>query len=95
MTFDDIINLMRKGSETVGFSDRLKFDCGDDGVILLTPEGVSQEDADANCTITITTENLGKLIKGKLNPITGVAMGKLKVNGNPAAALKLMSLLKG
>jgi putative sterol carrier protein len=95
VTFEQIISLMQKGSDSVGFSDRLKFDCGPDGLILLTPEGVSQTDANADCTIKISTENLGKLIKGKLNPITGVAMGKLKVSGNPAAAMKLMTMLKG
>jgi putative sterol carrier protein len=95
VTFEKIVSLMQKGADSVGFSGRLKFDCGPDGLILLTPEGVSQTDADADCTIKISTENLGKLITGKLNPITGVAMGKLKVSGNPAAAMKLMTMLKG
>ncbi len=94
MTFEDIIALMRAGSEKMTFADRLKFDCGTDGVILLSPDGVSQDDTDADCTIKITTENLGKLLKGKLNPMTGVMMGKLKVSGNPAVALKLADVLK-
>lgn len=94
MTYEDIVAMMRKGSENTTFSDRLKFDCGVDGVILLSPDGVSQEDEAADCTIKITAENLGKLLKGKLNPMTGVMMGKLKVSGNPAVALKLADLLK-
>lgn len=95
MTFDDILGVMRTGAERVGFKDRLKFDCGADGMILLSPEGVSQADEAADCTIKITTENLGKLLKGKLNPMTGVMMGKLKVSGNPAVALKMAEMLKG
>ena len=95
MTFDEILDVMRRGAEASGFKDRLKFDCGPDGMILMTQDGVSQADEAADCTIKITTENLGKLIKGKLNPMTGVMMGKLKVSGNPAVALKLAELLKG
>ena len=94
MTFDDIVGLMRHGAEKVGFTDRLKFDCGPDGMIFLSPEGVSQDDAEADCTIRISTANLEQLIKGKLNPMTGVVMGKLKVSGNPTVALKLAALLK-
>lgn len=94
MTFDEITALMRKGAEAVGFADRLKFDCGADGIIFLSPEGVTHDDAEADCTIKISTDNLEKLIKGKLNPMTGVVMGKLKVSGNPAIALKLAALLK-
>jgi putative sterol carrier protein len=95
MTFDDIVYLMRKGAEKVGFSDRLKFDCGADGMIHLSPDGVTLADEPADCTIRISTENLTKLIKGELNPMTGVMMGKLKVSGNPAVAMKLAALLKG
>ncbi len=95
MTFDDIVSLMRKGAAAVGFADRLKFDCGADGMIFVGPDGVDTTDADADCTIRITTENLSKLIKGDLNPMTGVMMGKLKVSGNPAIAMKMAALLKG
>ncbi|RYG91341.1 SCP2 sterol-binding domain-containing protein [Loktanella sp. IMCC34160] len=95
MTIDDIFALMQAGASKVAFEDRLKFDCGSDGVILLSPDGVSRDDADADCTIRMSTENLGKLLTGKLNPMTGLALGKLKISGNPAVAMKLASLLKG
>ena len=95
MTFDEIYSLMLRGSEKMSFADRLKFDCGTDGVILISPEGVSRADSEADCTIRISTANLGKLVKGELNPMAGVALGKLKVSGNPAVAMKLAALLKG
>ncbi len=93
MTFSEIVELMKRGMEKVSFSDRLKFDCGRDGMIMLTPEGVLTNDEDADCTIRISTENLSKLLSGKLNPMTGLALGKLKVSGNPAIAMKLGKLL--
>ena len=95
MTMDEIAALMARGAAASGFSDRLRFDCGADGVIHLSAEGASREDGPADCSIAISADNLGKLVKGKLNPMTGLALGKLKVSGNPAVALKLAALLKG
>lgn len=41
----------------------------------------------------MTVENVEKLIKGKLNPMTAMMMGKIKLSGNPAVAMKLKELL--
>ncbi|WP_417678036.1 SCP2 sterol-binding domain-containing protein [Pseudodonghicola sp.] len=76
------------------FDGSLKFDCGADGVLVLADNRATTLDRDADCTIKLSAENLKKLLKGKLNPMTGVMMGKLKVSGNPAVAMKLGSLLK-
>jgi len=78
-----------------GFDGSLKFDCGEDGVIVLTNGAASTTDQDTDCTIRLSTENLTKLLTGKLNPMTGVMMGKLKLSGNAGVAMKLGSLLKG
>ncbi len=78
-----------------GFDGSLKFDCGKDGVIVLSDGAASTTDQDTDCTIRLSTENLTKLLTGKLNPMTGVMMGKLKVSGNAAVAMKLGALLKG
>ena len=77
-----------------GFDGSLKFDCGEDGVIVLADGMASTEDRDTDCTIALSSDNLLKLLSGKLNPMTGVMMGKLKISGNPAVAMKLGSLLK-
>lgn len=93
MTFTEITELLNKGASKLSLKEVLKFDCGNDGVITLGPNGVGTDPIDADCTIKITTENLGKLLKGKLNPMTGVMMGKLKVSGNPAVAMQLSKML--
>lgn len=76
------------------FDGSLKFDCGAAGVIVLADGQAVTEDRNTDCTISLSVENLGKLLTGKLNPMTGVMMGKLKISGNPAVAMKLGSLLK-
>lgn len=74
-------------------SGSLKFDCGADGVIVLADGAATTEDRPADCTITISRDNLGRLLTGKLNPMTGIVTGKLKVSGDMAVALRLGKLL--
>ncbi|MFY0613481.1 MAG: SCP2 sterol-binding domain-containing protein [Thalassovita sp.] len=93
MTMNDMIDLVQKGVTHSGFSDRLKFDCGEDGVLRIAGGQVASTDGEADCTLKISLENLEKLIKGKLNPMTAVLMGKIKISGNPAIAMKLKELL--
>lgn len=95
MTLSTIADRIGKGLATSDFTDSLKFDCGADGVIVLSDRAVSMIDGPASCTIRISEDNLAKLIAGKLNPMTGFAMGKLKVSGDMSVALKLGQLLKG
>lgn len=76
------------------FDGSLKFDCGEDGVIVLADNAATTQDQDTDCTIRITQDNLVKLLTGKLNPMSGVMTGKLKISGNMGVAMKLGELLK-
>jgi putative sterol carrier protein len=80
-----------------GLNATLKFDCGADGVIFLdgrsTPNTVSNDDKDADCTIAITLANLGALMTGELEPATGFMMGKFKVSGDMSVAMKLQRVV--
>lgn len=88
-----IVDRMQKELTTKSFDGSLKFDCGEDGVVVLSDGTATDVDQDADCTIKITTDNLVKLLTGKLNPMTGVMMGKLKVSGDMSVAMKLGQLL--
>ncbi|MDX1744271.1 MAG: SCP2 sterol-binding domain-containing protein [Ruegeria sp.] len=89
----DIAEGIQKGLNGKSFDGSLKFDCGNDGVIVLADNIASTNDRDTDCTIRISRENLTKLLTGKLNPMTGVALGKLKISGNMGVAMKLGQLL--
>ena len=67
---------------------------GQDQPRLGAERDATTEDRDADCTLSLSQDNLVKLLKGKLNPMTGLMMGKLKVSGNPAVAMKLSQMLK-
>jgi putative sterol carrier protein len=93
MTLQDIAKGISDGLQGKSFEGSLKFDCGDDGVIILADGAVSTTDRDTDCTIKLSQENLVKLLTGKLNPMTGVMMGKLKISGDMATAMKLGKLI--
>ena len=89
----ELANKIDAGLSGKSFDGSLKFDCGDDGVIVLADNSASTLDQDTDCTIRISQDNLVKLLSGKLNPMTGVALGKLKISGNMGVAMKLGQLL--
>jgi len=79
-----------------GLDATVKFDLGE-GVVFVdgksTPNSVSNEDKDADCTITISRENFEKLIAGDLDPTTAYMFGKIKVSGSMGVAMKLSKVL--
>ncbi len=80
-----------------GLAATLKFDCGADGVVYIdgksTPNQVSNNDAEAECTVGITLENLNAMLDGDLEPATGFMMGKLKVTGDMSVAMRLQRVI--
>ena len=80
-----------------GLAATLKFDCGADGVIRIdgvsTPNTVSNDNTDADCTVGITLENLNALLSGDLEPTTGFMAGKLKVSGDMGVAMRLQRVI--
>ncbi|MEL6793533.1 MAG: SCP2 sterol-binding domain-containing protein [Pseudomonadota bacterium] len=92
-TQDDIPEKMRERVAASDFDKVMKFDCGDDGVLVINKREVTREDMEADCTIKISRKNLEKLLKGDLNPMTAFLTGKIKVDGDPAVAMQLQTLL--
>ncbi len=98
MTLDECTNAIRSkvGSDS-GLNASLKFDCGDDGIVYIygksTPNSVSNDNGEADCTVGITLENLTAMLEGDLDPATGFMMGKLKVSGDMSVALRLQRVI--
>ena len=77
----------------IGFDKVLKFDCGDDGVLVINGQEVTREDMDADCTIGVSLADLIAMANGELNPAAGFMQGKLKIAGDMGVAMKLVQIL--
>lgn len=80
-----------------GLAATLKFDMGADGVIVIdgksTPNTVSNDNAETDCTVGITMDNLQAMLDGDLDPATGFMAGKLKVTGDMSVAMRLQRVI--
>ncbi len=80
-----------------GLGARVKFDLGEDGQWLVDArEPVARlvpDDGEADCTIRVSGETMGKLLDGSLDPMLAYATGRLKVSGAVGVAMKLASVL--
>ncbi len=81
-------------------SAAIRFDLGEDGLWMVDARhaaaarfGRDDGGLDADCTIGISAENLGKLLDGKLDPMLAYTLGKIKVKGSLGIAMKLVSAL--
>lgn len=82
--------------QAAGLDACIKFDLKGEGVFLVDatedPVTLSQEDGPADCTITIKSKDLLKMMDGKLDPMLAFSIGKLKVRGDMGLAMKLTKL---
>lgn len=89
--------IRQKLGQNSSLNATLKFDCGDDGVIfvdaLVNPHVVNNQDAEANCTVTLALSDLVDLLAGKLNPVNGFMSGKLKLAGDMSIAMRLQKVV--
>ncbi len=98
MSLDSITEQLRtRVGDDSDLGAKVKFDLGGDGVIFVdavsSPNTVSNDDAEADCTIVISMDDFQTLLAGDLDPTTAFMMGKLKVEGDMGIAMKLSSVL--
>lgn len=93
MTNEEIIAKMQEAVTAAGGLDKsVKFDFGDDGFVHAAGSEVSGEDADADCTISVTKDDFIALASGNLDPMMAFMSGKLKVAGDMSVAMGLQKL---
>lgn len=89
MGVEGIVNMMRSRLEGRGFNRSVKFDLGENGVIMVNGGSVSSEDGVAECTISISQADLEEMIAGDLDPMTAFMSGKISVDGDMSVAMEL------
>ncbi|MGK0387721.1 MAG: acyl-CoA dehydrogenase [Maribacter sp.] len=84
-----------KAEQAKPLGKSLKFDFGDEQLHIDGNGEVNQvstDNKDADCTVDISLDDFNALIRGKLNPMTAMMSGKLKVKGDMSVAMKLQTL---
>lgn len=95
--YSQVFDTIRKHSSSIqSIGHTLKFDLGDQAIFIDgSGEGnvVSEQDGQADCTVSLSLGDLQRLISGELNPMGAVMSGKVKIDGDMSVAMKLQEIL--
>ena len=78
---------------TGGFDGTAKFVIEDEGSIMVDGDGARASDDDADVTLIADEDTFRAILDGSLNPTAAFMTGKLKVDGDMGAAMRLGSVL--
>ncbi|MEM9049092.1 MAG: SCP2 sterol-binding domain-containing protein [Pseudomonadota bacterium] len=70
-----------------------KFCIGEEGSIVIDSDGVRAADDETEVTLTADVDTFRGILDGDVNATTAYMTGRLKVEGDMGAAMKLASLL--
>jgi len=76
-----------------GFDGSVKFIIEGEGPITIDSAGVRAADDPADCTVSADTDTFLALLTGELDPTAAFMSGKLSIDGDMGAAMKLGALL--
>tara|TARA_Y100001935_G_C17292462_1_gene504234 strand:- start:897 stop:1196 length:300 start_codon:yes stop_codon:yes gene_type:complete len=97
MNLNDITEKIRKlSNENSGSIEaKIKFDFSDGCVIIndtVSPPDVSNNNEDADCTITVSNEDFEKILNKEMSSMNAFMSGKMKISGEMHLAMKLSSI---
>lgn len=76
-----------------GFDGVAKFVIEDEGAIMLDGQGARAGDEAADVTMTADAETFRDILDGALNPTAAFMSGRLKIDGDMGAAMRLAPAL--
>ncbi len=96
MSINDLLPLVNeKAANAAALGNTIRFDVGDD-TIHVDGTGdsnvVSTEKKDADCTVSVSSEDFHQLLTGELNPMAAVMAGKVRISGDMSVAMKLPAI---
>ncbi len=99
MSLEDATTTIRTMAATSPpLGHRIQFDLGADGIIhwdgSQTPPVIDNTARAAETTISITLDDLNRLITGRLDPTMAYMTGKLRIQGSMGIAFKMSQLLE-
>jgi putative sterol carrier protein len=75
------------------FDGNAKFVIEEEGSIMLDSSGARAADEEADVTMTADADTFREILDGNLNPTTAFMSGRLKIDGDMGAAMRLAPAL--
>jgi putative sterol carrier protein len=75
------------------FDGTAKFVIDGEGAIMLDADGARAGDEDADVTMTADADTFRDILTGNMNPTTAFMSGRLKIDGDMGAAMRLAPAL--
>ncbi len=79
--------------EGAGFDGTAKFVIEGEGAIMLDASGARAGDEEADVTMTADSDTFQDMLDGSLNPTAAFMSGRLQVDGDMGAAMRLAPML--
>ena len=76
-----------------GLEQTLKLDLRGEGVVFIDGAQVSNEDRPADCTVSVSKDDLVALAQGSLDPMNALMRGRMRVSGDMSVAMRLQPIL--
>ena len=92
-TLTQAVAAMNEKMDGAGFDGTARFVLGDEGTFIIDESGARIEDGDADVTLTADVETFQQIFEGALNPTAAFMSGKLQIDGDMGAAMRLAQVL--
>ena len=92
-TIDQAVLALNEKMAGGGFDGTAKFVIEDEGAIMVDADGARAGDDEADVTLTADADTFREILEGDLNPTTAFMTGKLSVDGDMGAAMRLSGVL--
>jgi len=76
-----------------GVDGSIKVEIEGEGCLIIDANGARTGDEDAGCTLLADAETFQGMLEGEVNPTSAFMTGKLSIDGDMGAAMKLAALL--
>ena len=92
-TNSDILSILKKAVEDFGGIQRsVRFDFGSVGTFHVQGTTITNENKKAECSISMSLDDLNLIVNGELDVMSAVMAGKVKVEGDSSIAISIQGL---
>ena len=92
-TLEEITSRLQKAVSEQPAPRSVTFDLKGDGFLHIAGSAVTNDNSPADCTITVSKDDLIAMTSGELDPTTAFMTGRLKIAGDMSAAMALQPIL--